>query len=198
METKICSKCGNPKKIGEFRKRTDRKEGFHSWCRGCSNIAAKNYIRTTEGLITKIYGSQRGSSKHRGHPMPNYSNKDLLRVAVHSIEFYVIYDIWVASGYKKMLVPSFDREKDYKPYTLDNIKISTWEKNKRNGESDHKKGKLFFDQTPVTGINIQTGKSILFHSIMEAERQTGIAHSSISKVCKGKLNYAGNYYWKYI
>lgn len=36
-----------------------------------------------------------------------------------------------------------------------------------------------------------------YPSIKEAERVTGIAHSSISKVCKGKLKTAGGYIWCY-
>ena len=36
-----------------------------------------------------------------------------------------------------------------------------------------------------------------FYSVHEAYRQTGIATSSISKCCKGKLKTAGKYIWKY-
>ena len=36
-----------------------------------------------------------------------------------------------------------------------------------------------------------------FYSVQEAYRQTGIATSSISKCCKGKLKTAGKYIWKY-
>ena len=36
-----------------------------------------------------------------------------------------------------------------------------------------------------------------FKSIHEASRQTGIAWQNISKVCLGKRNRAGMYYWKY-
>lgn len=38
----------------------------------------------------------------------------------------------------------------------------------------------------------------LFSSGLEAERQTGIANGSISKVCNGKHKTAGGYHWEYI
>lgn len=36
-----------------------------------------------------------------------------------------------------------------------------------------------------------------FKSSKEAERQTGLCHSNISKVCTGKRNHVGGYYFKY-
>ena len=43
---------------------------------------------------------------------------------------------------------------------------------------------------------LETNK--IYSGTREAERQTGIEHSSISKCCKGKLNTAGGYTWEYI
>lgn len=43
---------------------------------------------------------------------------------------------------------------------------------------------------------IETG--VIYESTREAARQTGIAQSSISQCCNGKLKTAGGYHWKYI
>ena len=43
---------------------------------------------------------------------------------------------------------------------------------------------------------LETGK--IYPSIMEVERQTGFAHSNISKVCNGKLKQAYGFHWKYV
>lgn len=43
---------------------------------------------------------------------------------------------------------------------------------------------------------IETGK--IFQSINEAERQTGIKQSSISKCCLGKRKTAGGFHWKFV
>lgn len=43
---------------------------------------------------------------------------------------------------------------------------------------------------------IETG--IIYSSIMDAARQTGIDQSDISKVCRGVRKTAGGFHWKYI
>jgi hypothetical protein len=37
----------------------------------------------------------------------------------------------------------------------------------------------------------------LFKSSQEAEKKTGFCHSNILKVCRGKRNHVGGYYFKY-
>ena len=50
----------------------------------------------------------------------------------------------------------------------------------------------------VQMLDKKTGELLdTFPSTNEAERVTGIYHSSISKCCKGKLKYAGGYIWRY-
>lgn len=51
---------------------------------------------------------------------------------------------------------------------------------------------------PVNQIDKETNKIIkTFQSINEAERQTGIDHTCIINVCKGKQKTAGKYKWTY-
>ena len=40
--------------------------------------------------------------------------------------------------------------------------------------------------------------NIIYPSIMEAERQTGIYNTAIGRVCRGKQKTVGEYHWKYI
>ena len=50
----------------------------------------------------------------------------------------------------------------------------------------------------VQMLDKKTGELLdKFPSTNEAERVTGIYHSSISKCCKGKLKSAGGYIWRY-
>lgn len=39
--------------------------------------------------------------------------------------------------------------------------------------------------------------SVIYCSLAEAERQTGISSADISRVCNKKRNQAGGYHWKY-
>lgn len=36
METKICTKCKEPKELDQFGKNKKRKDGIHSWCKKCN------------------------------------------------------------------------------------------------------------------------------------------------------------------
>ena len=51
----------------------------------------------------------------------------------------------------------------------------------------------------VAQLNVHTKQTIAtYKSIMEASRQTGINHGSISKACRGIAHSAGGYAWKKI
>lgn len=40
--------------------------------------------------------------------------------------------------------------------------------------------------------------SVIYCSLAEAERQTGISSADISRVCNKKRNKAGDYHWKFV
>jgi hypothetical protein len=104
---------------------------------------------------------------------------------------------WVESGYNTKFVPSIDRLDDYKPYTFDNIQLTTWVYNDNKHKSDRKLG--VNNKINQGVIQYQLGEIInQFHSLMEAERQTGICHSNISKCINGKAGTAGGYSWEKI
>ena len=50
---------------------------------------------------------------------------------------------------------------------------------------------------PIIGIDRVTGLIVEFTSAHEAERQTGIAQSTICACCKGKRSSCGGFYWMY-
>ena len=51
---------------------------------------------------------------------------------------------------------------------------------------------------PVKQLDLKTNKTIkVFPSIAEAEKETGIDHTCIINVCKGKQKRAGRYKWEY-
>ena len=51
---------------------------------------------------------------------------------------------------------------------------------------------------PVFSVDKVTGEIKEYPSAHEAERQTGIAQSDITKCCQGKAKSAGGYYWHYV
>lgn len=51
--------------------------------------------------------------------------------------------------------------------------------------------------TPVIQMDLQNNPIKVYPSIRDAERETGIDNSRISKVCKGKKKTASGYKWQY-
>jgi len=194
---KVCTVCKVEKDYSEFSKRKKLLDGHRSQCKFCDSVSGKKYFKTKEGLIARIYGGQRERSKHRGYIMPNYSREELQEWIFAQTNFQTLWDNWVKSNYDKMLVPSCDRDNDYKPYTLDSIKLVTWQDNFDKGHSDR-----------VNGINNKHSKAVLqydlqgnfineYHSQMQASRETGVLNGDISACCLGVQKTAGGFIWKF-
>jgi len=145
------------------------------------------FIRTEKGLLGSIYQNQKGKSKRRGHNPPEYSLEEFREWACNKEDFITIYDKWVESFYMKPLRPSADRIDDNKGYSLDNIKIVTWQENDEKERAKKRK--------PILRIN-EDGSTCEFESALQAFRATGISFSSIREVCRGKRKSAGGYVWK--
>ena len=86
---------------------------------------------------------------------------------------------------------------NYKGYSFDNICLVAWSLNNHRGTQATKTRIDNKQSYEVQQIDIETGNIInTFHSIMEAERITGISNSNISLVLSGKRNKAGGFNWK--
>ena len=197
MNTKKCSKCKEYKILDEFHKRKISNDGYQNVCQICKYSQVKVHYRTKKGLITKIYKSQKLSSKKRGHNPPVYTIEELKLWIISQHNFETLYENWVNSDYEKNLSPSVDRLDDYKGYTLDRLQLMTWGENKEKGHKDR-----------VDGINNKRSKSVIqmdldgnfikeFYSMHQAERKTIAKISNIHKVCNGLRNNAGGFIWKY-
>lgn len=66
-----------------------------------------------------------------------------------------------------------------------------WKANQRAAQLNNSNS-IPVDMLDMDGNYIKT-----FPSVAEAFRQTGIHAQNIGRVCKGKLNYAGGYKWRY-
>lgn len=80
---------------------------------------------------------------------------------------------------------------------VDNLEWCTEKYNTNYGKCKEKIGKSNTNHVSFSKKVIQVETGIVFPSIMEAQRQTGIFNQSIVNVCKGKRQRAGNYHWKY-
>lgn len=173
--------------------------GRSSKCRPCDNTRRLIKGRTKQGIVTKSYGKQKQKSIERSHPSPLYSNKELLEWALSQPVFHSIYDKWVLSGYDKWKKPSFDRINDYIGYSLDNIRVVTWEENFNNYSRDKKNGRNNKQNRAIIQYD-KSGNFIKeFYSAAQAERETGANYTHIVSVCAGKKarKSAGGFLWRY-
>ncbi len=198
VKEKRCTTCKTVKPLTEFYKRKRYKDGLTSGCSECSIKRVKEYRRTKKGLITKIYSSQKGSSKKRGHKPPTYTKTELYNFSISSDIFNQLYKDWVISGYKKMLSPSFDRLDDSKGYSFSNFnKWMTWQENSNKGRADMRAGKLTSSKPQKAVIQLTKDNEYVaeFVSQQQAARVTGVNHSHICSVTLGKRKTTGGFKW---
>ena len=177
---KTCKDCLIEKEKSEFYKDKKMKDGYSSECKECKKIKVKAnpnrhmYDKTEKGVIKRIYADQRTSSVKRNHPMPSYT-KDELREWLYSNRFKELYDTWVKLGYSKGDKPSVDRLNSLLPYTIDNIKLDTWNENMnhqlqdiRNGVANNSSKPLiqYLDRVEVARyISVSQAKRIMGYSM---------------------------------
>jgi hypothetical protein len=93
-------------------------------------------------FFRKMLGTQRNRSKQRGHPPPTYTLDELidwLKTQDHLTKLWTAYQ---ESGHARMLAPSIDRLDDNLPYTLDNIRLVTWQENCNAATQGRREGRL--------------------------------------------------------
>jgi len=193
--TKRCGKCREIKVFSEFYNDKKTNTGFKCYCKACVREYNMNRARTKEGVVTKIYAAQRASSRVRDHLMPSYSLAELKKWALAKSVFHELYIAWVKSDYKKEAVPSFDRLNDYKPYSLDNLRITTWQENNSKGSADRANGINNKHSTAIVQMDLEGGLIAEHCSMRYAERAIGVSNADISACCSGKRKSAGGFRW---
>ena len=160
------------------------------------NAKALEKRRTRDGMISVIYQSQKQSSKRRCHSMPEYSLNELRGWIYNQDNFEKLYCDWVESNYDKYMKPSVDRLDDYKPYTISNIRLTTWRENDDKGSQDVKNG---VNKKKYKKVRLME-KGIVFDAIKYAQEYVGCSsrEGNIVKCCKGDRKTAYGYTWEYV
>lgn len=169
-ETTCCRSCVNR------RRDTKPKEELFCW---------KAYYHSKEGKLSHIYQGHRQRSQEKGWEMPPYTREELVHWAMTQTVYHKLFDGWEASGFIKNLSPSIDRLDDYKPYSLENIRLVTWQENNTKNhrwsrEGVNNKRNIAVDQLNMCGEFIAR-----HHSISEAARSVDLDGSRIGEVCRG-------------
>ncbi len=199
MTSKQCNKCKVLKPLSEFSKAKSFNDGHRYQCKFCDKVDRMSYRHTKAGLIKGIYLSQKYCSKHRGHPLPDYSVCKLIDWFLRQPHFDALYLNWMNSGYSKWKTPSVDRIDDYKSYSLDNIQLMTWGDNNKKANNDVKIGKNNKRSKAVSKFSYLGVFLEKYYSISEAARQNNIKPQYISRCCMNKKyrKLCMGYAWKY-
>lgn len=179
---KTCKDCGMVKPLGEFVPKASCKDGYEPRCRSCRTI---KYNKGTPMAVARIiYGSQKTHSVGRGHPPPAYSFDELIQWMDVQPNAVAMWDAYVASNFKSWLKLSVDRLDDTKPYTLDNIQLTTWKENHLNGAKSKSKG-IGMVLRPVAAFNLDGTHHKDYISIMDAVRDINGRMWGIVSVANG-------------
>jgi len=209
MNTLFCTHCkiehpvpeiGSQNKYWRWQKNKLIKAGGYFVCQKWYKEYQLAYKRTKDGWARTTYHTQRKSSKYRKHPMPNYTLEEFTKWSFSQQNFEELYNNWVNSDYKQSLRPSADRINDYKPYTLDNLRLTTFKENNELGTRSEKAHKAYakvnaLQGTPVNQYTLNSKFITSYRSIGVAARATGIDPSSIAKCCRGVAKTAGGFKW---
>lgn len=190
----VCTKCGQEKEFTYFHKDISTATGYRKWCKKCRIT----YSRSKIGRIRNMYLKQKGNSRHRGHPSPDYTVDSLIEWCLRQEKFHILHNTWKMQGFVKNLTPTCDRMYDNKPYTLENLQLLTWEKNKEKGESDRKSGKSITNQMEAVVQYTKGGEYVTeYPSIAIACREVNAGTSNMSGCCNGNRKTCMGYIWRH-
>lgn len=141
-------------------------------------------------MFRRIYADQNKNSKRRGHKKPKYTKQQLMDWCIKETEFIKIYINWCKSGFVKDLKPSIDRKENDKGYSFDNIRVTTWDDNRRLAIGEQSK--------QVLQICKASGNLIeKYDTLKLASQSTGIPRTTLSNWINNKYRNNSEYIFKF-
>lgn len=196
---KLCSKCKEIKPLTEYHLDSSKKKGVRSSCKICMNTTNRKGMKESlHVLMVDRYHKQVYNSKQRNHPVPSYSLEEFILWVDNQGNASQLYDNWKSSNYLKSLAPSVDRINSLLPYTLDNLRLTTWQINNKNNHEDMSKGISSPSALPIIAYNKKGEPECSFTSISHASKELNIPYSSLYDALNRKNNKYVGLYWRYV
>jgi hypothetical protein len=205
---KTCSDCIKTLSINHFHKKPRNKDGYDIRCKDCRNT--KYNKADPRRVFAKIYASQIEHSITRGMAAPDYTLDQLKHWVDQQPHAHSLWSDYVDNNYDRWAKPSVDRIDNNLPYTLSNIRLTTWKENHQLGADAKKAGTLNANQKGVAAYTKQGQLFREFTSVNAALRHLGggsmhgvtsVANGVPIKDGKGKLytprSYKG-FKWEWI
>ena len=116
-----------------------------------------------------------------------------LRVGLHKnkkqkihLVHRLVAEAWIPNPHNKPTVNHINENKE--DNRVENLEWATYAEQNEHGTRT--------ERTQKKVRCVETGT--VYDGVRDAERQTNILHSSISKACQGKYKTAGGYHWEYV
>ena len=180
---KTCNKCNLQLPLNAFALQKTGKNGRRASCKKC---VKQTYLQSKEGLIIKMHSNQRAKSKQRNHPQPSYSKEELLNWCLNQPIFHTMYANWVNSNYDTNYIPTCDRLDDYKPYSLNNIQLQTYQENISKYYRDSQNGLNTKNAKAVSCFDLEGNWVADYHSISATAKAFNTSPANIRNVCEAK------------
>ena len=150
------------------------------------------YRKTPRGVLTNIYQHQKARSKKYGYKI-DYTLEELHKMFLEDRIFLKIHGEWAKKGFKYYDKPSIDRIDPNLGYLKSNIRVMTWEQNRRKGDIEVARKKW----KPVIMCDMSGKRLCSFESIKRAAINMNLNQGLISEVVRGKRNHTGGYKFIY-
>ena len=194
---KKCSMCGHIKPLEHFSKDSRRRDGRIAKCKDCYSLYKNKWAKTPKGWANAVYVNQINNSKRRGHTPPSYSKKELLDWAFSNNLESLLHN-WESNDFDPLLRPSVDRINESYGYTLNNIRLVTWQQNHERNSQEVLEGKPTPRTRRCRKLSLDGQVLAEYPSVSEAARCNGLRRSAISNVCTGRKNKTGGFRWEHI
>ncbi|MFA9289485.1 MAG: hypothetical protein ACEQSA_06435 [Weeksellaceae bacterium] len=151
-------------------------------------------------FFARVYQNQIQSSKRRKQPLPAYTCSELIDWLKLQPNLTQLWEDFQKSDHDRCYAPSIDRLDDSLPYSLTNIRLTTWHQNLKKATKHMREGLLNHGKTrakPLQQFTLDGQLVATYQSSHEAMEITGYNAQNLRACANGKLMTAYGHLWRH-
>lgn len=176
----LCTYCTTYKPLEAYYESCLKKKRYR--CLECVKKSRKDRIGSINRLVGNIYGHQK-AKQQLSYTIEEFSKW------LTTTKFFKLHKAWVACGFNKEYVPAVIRIDSKKPYSLDNLKVTTYKLTRYSCSRKSKK---------IIQLDLEGKELAVFSNANVAAQFIKYSQSGkIHEVCRGTKKTAGGFKWRY-